>query len=200
MAKQTISKSQLHKANLDAIDLLGSQDFQVVELTDLAATVNYLGAQYALFLVQEADKSKASSTGKGIDSIQSLGVNVNGSIYEVEIAMDKYMEFVSGGVDGWAKNQGGIFKFKTKGVPDEMVKSVKSWLTIKGQTSRIQKRTSKRSITDAATKQAKSVAFMIKRQGIKPRKFIPKATELITQIVEEELGKALRVDIINNLN
>lgn len=200
MAKQTISKSQLHKANIQDIDLLGSQDFKEVELKDLMQTVNYLGAQYAQFLVQEADQSKSYSTGKGINSIESLGVKVNGTVYEVEIAMDKYMEFVSGGVDGWAKNRGGEFSFKGKGVSKKMIESVKEWLTIKGQTTRIKNQRSKRSITDAATQQAKTVAFMIKRQGIRPRKFIPKATNSIEDIVAEELGKALRVDIINNLN
>jgi len=200
MAKQTISSSQLHKANIQDIDLLGSQDFKTIELTDLVQTVNYLGAQYALFLAQEADQSKASSSGRGINSIESLGVKVNGSLYEVEIAMDKYMEFVSGGVDGWAKNRGGQFAFKGKGVSKQMIKDVKEWLTIKGQTTRIQSQRSKRSISDAATQQAKSVAFMIKRQGIAPRKFIPKATNSIEDIVAEEIGKALKIDIINNLN
>lgn len=206
---RSISQSQLHLIESGQLDLMGedSSNFKTVTFSDLADTMAWLGAKYVERLVSNLNKADASSSGKLSDSITNLDVTLFGSVYTVEIEAAKYAKFLDEGVDGWAKSRGSQYKFKTKGVDPkgEMVKSVKEWLLREGKFSRnvktqLSKRESKqKSLVDATTKQAISVAYMIKRQGIKPTHFWRDTTREMKQIVEVELGKALKVDIVNSL-
>lgn len=204
---RSISQAQLHFLEGNELDLMGEskQDFTVMSLTDITDTLAYLGALYAQKLAENLNDADATSSGFLADSIVPLDVRVMGSVYTVEIQAATYAKFIDEGVDGWAKSRGSQYKFKTKGVhPDsDMVKSVKAWLLREGSFSRnvrtqLSKRESRqKSITDASTRAAMTVSYMIKRQGIKPTRFWSKATAEMTSIVERELGKALKVDIIN---
>lgn len=207
----TISQSQRHVIDGGFLDLMGEskQSFEVVKLDDLAGTMAYLGAQYAEEISKAMDRKDVSSSGKGQDSIAVLDVEIMGSVYSVAIEANKYLSFVNDGVDGWAKSVGGKFKFKTKGVMADspMVRAIKAWLIREGKISRnmkykaITKREGKQqSITDATTKASMRAAFMIKRQGIKPKGFFEDARAKMERLVEKELGIAVKVDIINNLS
>lgn len=207
MAKQTISSSQLHAINSGALDLLGTDSVRAVtKFDDLAMTLQYLGGVYAQKLTEYLNKADASSSGNLSDSIIPLDVTIFGSQYTVEIQAAKYAKFIDEGVSGWNKDRGSKYKFKTKGVDPkgEMVKSIKAWLLREGTFIRLGQVDSKRekkqnAITDATTRTAISAAYMIKRQGIKPTHFWRDATKDMTRIVETELAKALKVDIINNI-
>jgi len=207
MARQSISQAQAQFLNSGELDLMGSDDVQPVSLDSISNTLAYLGALYAQKLAENLNKADSSSSGKLADSIVPLDVTVFGSVYTVEIQAAKYAKFIDEGVDGWAKSRGSKYKFKTKGVDPngEMVKSIKAWLLREGNMSRnISRPTTAREsramkITDANTRAAISAAYMIKRQGIKPTHFWRDATKEMRSIVEIELGKALKVDIINSI-
>jgi len=206
---RSISQAQLHFLEGNDIDLMGEsqQSFQPIKLNDLADTLTYLAALYTEKLADSLNKADATSSGALADSIIPLDVKVFGSVYTVEIQAATYAKFIDEGVDGWAKGRGSQYKFKTKGVDPngEMVKSVKAWLLREGSFSQnvrtqLSKRESRQqSITDSATRKSISVAYMIKRQGIKPTRFWGNATKGMKQIVEQELAKALKVDIINSI-
>lgn len=192
------------------LDLFGeSQElFEPVKLDSLASSLAWLAANYADKLTKRLNEADASSSGDLADSIVPLDVEILGSVYSVSIEAKKYADFIDEGVDGWAKARGSQFKFKTRGVDPkgEMVKSIKAYLLREGKISRntkvaVSKREAKRaSITDATTRVAISTAYMIKRQGIAPTHFWRNATSDMTQLVEKELGAALKVDIITNLS
>jgi len=206
---RSISQAQLHFLEGNDIDLMGEsqQSFQPIKLNDLADTLTYLAALYTEKLADSLNKADATSSGALADSIIPLDVKVFGSVYTVEIQAATYAKFIDEGVDGWAKSRGSQYKFKTKGVDPngEMVKSIKAWLLREGSFSQnvrtqLSKRESRQqSITDSATRKSISVAYMIKRQGIKPTRFWGNATKGMKQIVEQELAKALKVDIINSI-
>lgn len=221
MAKQTtVSRSQLHQFQaLQALDFVQGESkskFEKVELKDIKDTLNYLGARYALELQQALKEADASSSGRLADSIVPQEVEVNGTVYTVSVEALAYADFIADGVDGWGEpSKGGKFKFKkpqprnkgskSTGRESQMVKSVKEWLSreksfaargFKPTTSRERKQAA---ITDTETRAAIAVAYMIKRMGIKPTHFIEKATDRVQQYVSEELGQALKVDIVNNL-
>ena len=206
---RSISQAQLHFLEGNDIDLMGEsqQSFQPIKLNDLADTLTYLAALYTQKLAESLNKADATSSGFLADSIIPLDVKILGSVYTVEIQAATYAKFIDEGVDGWAKARGSKYKFKTKGVDPngEMVKSVKAWLLREGSFSQnvrtqLSKRESRQqSITDSATRKSISVAYMIKRQGIKPTRFWGNATKGMKQIVEQELAKALKVDIINSI-
>ncbi len=206
---RSISQAQLHFLEGNDIDLMGEsqQSFQPIKLNDLADTLTYLAALYTEKLADSLNKADATSSGALADSIIPLDVKVFGSVYTVEIQAATYAKFIDEGVDGWAKSRGSQYKFKSKGVDPngEMVKSIKAWLLREGSFSRnvstqLSKRESKqKKITDATTKRAISTAYMIKRQGIRPTKFWSNTTKDMARVVEMELAKALKVDIINSI-
>jgi len=204
---RSISQAQLHFLEGNEIDLMGEEQVKPIKLNDLADTMAYLAALYTQKLAESLNKADATSSGFLADSIIPLDVKILGSVYTVEIQAATYAKFIDEGVDGWAKARGSKYKFKTKGVDPngEMVKSVKAWLLREGSFSQnvrtqLSKRESRQqSITDSATRKSISVAYMIKRQGIRPTKFWSNTTKDMARVVEMELAKALKVDIINSI-
>lgn len=204
---RSISQAQLHFLEGNEIDLMGEEQVKPIKLNDLADTMAYLAALYTQKLAESLNKADATSSGFLADSIIPLDVKILGSVYTVEIQAATYAKFIDEGVDGWAKSRGSQYKFKSKGVDPngEMVKSVKAWLLREGSFSQnvrtqLSKRESRQqSITDSATRKSISVAYMIKRQGIRPTKFWSNTTKDMARVVEQELAKALKVDIINSI-
>jgi len=209
MARQSISQSQAQFLNTGELDLMGGDEneYQVVTLDSLSNVLYGLAAEYLKRLEANLTKSGAHSSGALLESIVPTDVKVFGSVYTVEISAAKYAKFIDEGVDGWAKSRGSKYKFKTKGVDPngEMVKSIKAWLLREGNVGRIknrpttQREATQMSITSATDRAAISAAYMIKRQGIKPTHFWRDATKEMRPIVERELAKALKVDIINSI-
>lgn len=191
------------------LDLLGEskEQYEPVKLTSIAESLEYLAAVYTDKLNKELQLADASSSGDLADSILALDVELLGTVYTVEIEAKKYADFVNDGVDGWAKDRGSKYGFKTKGVDPNgpMVKSIKKWLVREGAISRNTKKTvsnregRRARIIDTTTKAAISTAYMIKRQGIKPTHFWDKATAQMDRVIKDEFGAALRIDIINNI-
>lgn len=209
--KISMSKAGLHAVESGFLDLVGDDSalYEPVKLNDIADTLSMVAAKYAEEISNAMDRKDVSSSGKGQDSIEIKDVEVLGSLYTVSIEANKYLTYVDEGVDGWAKSRGSRFKFKTRGVsPDgDMVKSIKQWLMREGRMSRNMKykpitgrEGRQKSITDATTKQAMTTAFMIKRQGIKPKRFMEAAKSKMEKFVEKEFAMAIKVDIINNLS
>jgi hypothetical protein len=86
-----------------------------------------------------------------------------------------------------------------------MVKSIKQWMAREGKSARnvkqaVSSREARgRKLQDATTRAAVQVSYMIKRQGIKPKYFWKEATNEFLVYMENELGVAIKIDIINNL-
>ena len=170
---------------------VGTQD----KLTQLAA-------QYSIALAKKLGDVDASSSGELADSIQPLSIQVKDNIFYVDIVAAKYASFIDEGVDGWANSRGSRFKFKTKGVDPKgaMVKSVKDYLVRENKISQSKYAVlnKKGKVRDRQIQAATTVAYMIKRMGIKATHFWRDATNEFSSIVEKELGMAVKIDIINN--
>lgn len=202
MAKQTISGNQLHNLKNGSLLDFGTDTnkFKEVVLTDLKDTLAYVGSKYRLFIADEKLKAVKAGSAKSSERITVSDVSESGNVLSIEVLGDEYLKFISEGVDGWGgPSKGGKYKFKGKGVPKSMLESVEEWLGRKANKSRVEDQTTRKSISDSAGKRAFSAAFMIKRQGIAPKHFLEKAKALTAKVAEEEFGKALKVDIINNL-
>ena len=178
--------------------------FEQVKLDAITDRLQLLGMQYAQLLADSLKDKEADSSGEGGDSIKALEVQVNGSVYTVEIEGKEYLSYIDEGVDGWEKSRGSRFKFKTKGVDPKgkMVKSIKAYLKREGKMQQSKyatlnkKRKPKRSIEDM---NAARTAYMIKRFGIKPNHFWRDATIEMEKIIEQELGETVKIAIINNI-
>lgn len=198
-------KNVQHKAiESGFLDLLGEQKTNTVKLDDTVNTLVQLAGLYVSMITENIEKKDVASSGALSDSIDPTEISINGTRYEIGIKAKKYATFQDEGVNGWAKNRGSAISFKTKGVDPkgDFVKSVKSWLQREGKSARNVKvgisPREKRGM-DALTKNAVSVAYMIKRQGIKKTNFWRDATKEMEVYIKNEFGAALKIDIINNL-
>lgn len=186
------------------LDLLGTEatEFQELDWKDLEQTLVNLAAVYIGLLADSADKKDVSSSGYMQDNIKATDVTKNGSVYEIGITAPDYASYQDEGVNGWAVNRGSRFQFRTKGVGDEMRKSIASWLKREGMSARtVKQAVSKREARgmDALNQKAGTVAYMIKRQGIKPTHFWSDATDEMNQYFETEIAEAIKIDIVNNI-
>jgi hypothetical protein len=190
------------KIELDWLDESASvakDEFVAVETQD---KLTQLAAQYSIALANKLGDVDASSSGDLADSIQPLSIQVKDNIFYVDIVAAKYASFIDEGVDGWAKSRGSRFKFKTRGVDPKgaMVKSVKDYLVRENKISQSKYAVlnKKSKVRDRQIQAATTVAYMIKRMGIKATHFWRDATTEFSSIVEKELGMAVKIDIINN--
>lgn len=206
--------------SLDFIDRLGGskEDYYEAKFTNVQSTVLKLGILYAKHLADELDKANSVSSGSGSKSLNPDTVVSRGTVTTVNIKGNFYLKFIDKGVDGWGgASKGGLYKFKKGGgggkggdfANSPMVKSIKDWLTReKGMGSDLKKKPvtvrehmrSKLQSVDITTRRAMSVAYMIKRMGIKPTHFITKATVKVKLDIVKELGEAFKNDIIANIN
>lgn len=185
-------------------DLLGEgrDEFQELDWKDTQQTLVNLAAVYIGLLKESADKKDVSSSGFMQDNIQPTDVTKNGSIYEIGITAPDYASYQDEGVNGWAVNRGSRFQFRTKGVSDDMRNNIAAWLKKEGTSyGNVKVAVSKREARgmDALNQKAQTVAYMIKRQGIKPTKFWSESTEEMNQYFETELATAVKIDIVNNI-
>lgn len=187
-------------------DLLGqdSQSFEEVRLTDTAKTMVQLAANYANLIVEKLNQKDAASSGALADSVQPTELEFDGVTYTIKVQAKDYISFVDAGVNGWAVNRGSVYSFKTKGVDPngKMVKSLKEYLKREGASARnvkvgISKRENKGMSAD--DRNAITAAYMIKRQGIEPKRFLSDATSEMEVIIKSEFGAAFKIDLINNL-
>lgn len=187
--------------NLDWLEDSGTAktEFVAVGTQD---KLTQLAAQYSIALAKKLGDVDASSSGELADSIQPLSIQVKDNIFYVDIVAAKYASFIDEGVDGWANSRGSRFKFKTRGVDPKgaMVKSVKDYLVRENKISQSKYAVlnKKNKVKDRQVQQATTVAYMIKRMGIKATHFWRDATTEFNSIVEKELGMAVKIDIINN--
>lgn len=205
----SFSKVQHEAIDTGFLDLLGqdSNNFAPVEMTDTENTLIQLAAKYIELINQKIEDTDTASSGAMQDAIQPTEIEINGSVFTIGIKAKEYTSYQDEGVNGWAVDRGSRFSFRTKGVDPEgaMVKAIKGWLKREGKSARnikvgISERERKgKSLQDLSTRQAMSVAYMIKRQGIKPKHFWRDATNEMELYIENELGQALKIDIINNL-
>jgi len=187
--------------NLDWLEDSGTakSEFVAVGTQD---KLTQLAAQYSIALAKKLGDVDASSSGELADSIQPLSIQVKENIFYVDIVAAKYASFIDEGVDGWANSRGSRFKFKTRGVDPKgaMVKSVKDYLVRENKISQSKYAVlnKKGKVKDRQIQAATTVAYMIKRMGIKATHFWRDATTEFSSIVEKELGMSVKIDIINN--
>lgn len=177
--------------------------FDELKLDSLLNRVHAMGILYEQKLKDSLKDAEADSSGDLGESIKALEVEVNGTVFTVDIQAKEYASYIDEGVDGWAQSMGSRFKFKTKGVDPKgkMVKSIKAYLKREGKMQQTKyavlnkKRQPKRSMEDM---KAMQTAYMIKRFGIKPNHFWRDATTEMEAVIAEEFGEAIKIDIINH--
>ncbi len=204
-------KEVQHAALKDGfLDLLGTDqaNYTEVKFDDTVNTLVALAGQYIAKLAALINERDVASSGKMADLIQPTEVTIDGTKYTIGVEAPDYASYQDEGVEGWHQNgfKGSRFKFKTRGVDPEgeHVKSIKDWLQREGSSARnvkvgISSREIKGKGLDEKTRNAVTVAYMVKRQGIKPTYFWRDATAGMQLSIQKEFGKAFKLDIINSI-
>lgn len=199
-----------HEALADGfIDLLGenTSNFEPVKLTDVNNTIVQLAAKYIDIVADKINEKDVVSSGRMADEMQPTMLEFDGKTYRIGITAPEYSSYQDEGVNGWAVDRGSRFSFRTRGVDPggDMVKSVKQWIQREGASARnvtraVTARERKgQAMPDPTTRAAVRASYFIKKKGIKPRRFWKEATDEFLVEMENELGIALKVDIINNI-
>lgn len=221
MPFKSISASQNRAETTAFLDLQGEDKggfdnaTSDIKLSALENSLAYLGAMYIKQLNDQLAKVDADSGGQLAKSMIASEVKLFGSIYQIDISAAEYASYIDEGVNGWKVAHGSRFQFKKSTRPrgtkftgtSPFVESLKAYLSREKNIDQIQynqpingtKEVKRRQITDATTQGAIRAAYMIKRQGIKPNHFWRDATSAMVPKIKEELGAALKIDIINNI-
>ena len=205
-----MAKSIVHKVLEDTDIELASEsraDYTPIKFADTQNTLLQLAGTYIELINEEIENKDVASSGFMQSNIKPTNLTKNEETLSIGINAPLYASYVDEGVNGWAVDRGSRFKFRTKGVnpKGDMVKSLKSYIEREGLSARnvkvsvTSRETKGKTMLDASTKAAVQMAYMIKRQGIKPRHFWSDATKRFLPIAERELGIAVKIDIINNL-
>ena len=204
-----MTKAQHEAVDSGFIDLntLDGGDYQPIDLADIENTLINIAGAYVGLLTDYANALDVKSSGDMLENINPTDITQTENGYSIGITAPDYASYQDEGVNGWKVNRGSRFQFKTKGVnPDgAMVASVKQWIQREGQSARnvpaAVTRREKRGMKmqDATTKAAVTASYFIKKKGIKPTHFWRDATDDITLFIDQELGIATKIDIINNL-
>ena len=197
-----------HEALADGfIDLLGedTSNFEPVKLNDVDNTIVQLAAKYIDIVADKINEKDVVSSGRMADEMQPTMLEFDGKTYRIGITAPEYSSYQDEGVNGWAVDRGSRFSFRTRGVDPEgeMVKSVKQWIQREGASARnvtraVTARERKgQTMPDPTTRAAVRASYFIKKKGIKPRRFWKEATDEFLVEMENELGIALKIDVIN---
>lgn len=165
-------------------------------------------SEVALKLIDElTENAPVGGTRNLASGITLLGVteNADKTGYQIEILFSAaYHDYIDKGVEGvkvknkvLQNSEGRTYQFKNYGMPDEAIKSLQKWsrgknienaakAKIAESEGKKAKKTKKFSEEESA---ARRLAYMIKRNGIKPRNFKAKSVQAISKDMNKTLRK-----------
>lgn len=206
----SISKAQAAALADDFLDSIGTGkgDLQPVETT---IEVIVLASEMALEMQDNLNESNKIATGSLSASIAILDPISNGTEMQVDIEMNFYGLFVNKGVKGTkssAKAPMSPYRFKTDFPSKNMLKALQAWIK-EGKMKSVSKDVKKYGTYGKHEAKSKAVGSIsevfglgrhIKMMGLKTTGFLDKAEKSTADKVQERLGNAFRIDIINSLD
>lgn len=199
MAKVNFNKAQAELLATNFLESLGSEYEDLPLDETMKALVSLAG-----ILLEETAKNlnKNTSSGALLSSFKILDPRRVGKDIVLDIEALAYYQFINRGVKGTKKGSGD-FSFNSPYPSKKMVESIRKWMKIAGMSTRnVKKPISKLEVKRKSIAQldgAYAVARSIKQNGIKKTGFFDKAFKTTNSIARQELGLALKLDIINSL-
>lgn len=197
--------------NSGFLDLLGDnkQDFEPLKLDAVADSLISIAADFIERLRDNLQAADAISSGGLADSIVASDVIVFGNVYKIEISLASFYDFVNQGVKGWQDEKGGNspYQFKKTRPSPKMALAIRKWVIkegLKGRGKENGKQVGirdqrRQKISDTSTKTAYAISSGVKKKGLRPTHFFDKSVKEMEQVMQDQLGAALKIDIINSL-
>lgn len=206
----SISKAQAAALADDFLGNLGSEKGSLQPVETVSEVV-LIASDMALEMQDNLNQTNSIATGALSESIAILDPVSNGTEMQVDIEMNFYGLFVNKGVKGTkssAKAPQSPYRFKTDFPSKNMVDAIKAWIKegkMKSKAKDVKKygtygkhETKAKSISEIGI--AYAVARSIKMMGLKATGFLDKAVATTSATVEERLGQAFRIDVINSID
>jgi len=201
MPKVSFNKAQQEIIVSKFLDSLG-EDFSDLPLDETMKALVFLAGTLINEAANNLDKKGNVASGALASSLKVLDPRMVGSSVVLDIEALFYYQFLNRGVKGTKKGSG-EFAFNSPYPSKKMVESIRKWMKQAGIANRnVKKTASKLEVKRKSIAQldgAYAVARSIKQNGIKKTGFFDKAFETTNKIANQELGKALKIDIINSL-
>lgn len=194
------------------LDLLGTDklEYGPIALGAIEDALLDLAVQFQQKAIAKLHAADRTASGELEDSIQPTEVSIFGKVYQISLNINDYFRYVDLGVKGWQNEKAGNtpYQFKKGGIGPKspMVIAIRKWLIReglkgKGRENKTGSRRDKKrnSIADTSTRAAIGISQGIRKKGLKGSRFWTETRNEMVPIVQNELGKALKIDIITNL-
>jgi hypothetical protein len=212
-----MASRQQQLINSGFLDLTGESrlDYGPVSLDSLTEALAAFALEYAELAREKLDKVDRTASGHLSDSIIPTRVTIMGKTYKVDIKLANYYDFVNQGVKGWADEKGGNSPYQFKRYQGKsgmksgkMVTAIRKWIIKEGLKGRgkenahpkaTRRDQTRAKITDTSTRTAIIISKSVRKKGLKPSHFWTDTQKEMQGRIKDALGKALKVDIINNI-
>lgn len=200
----SISRVQAQALAEGFLDNIGSEE--ELQPRDTFTEIILLGAEFVEEAQDNLIKANRISSGALSESLQIGEPEVDGNVFKVNIYMNFYGKFINAGVQGTISGTSTAgYSFKYDMPSKNMIAAISEWIKRAKMSTRTVKKYKgygdheirRRSIS--GNDNAFAVARSIKQHGIAPTGFLDKSVLTTTQKVQDRLGLALRIDIINSI-
>ena len=197
----SISRTQASALAEGFLDDLGSEEGIMPRETFTELIL--LGGELVETTQENLEKDKSNSRGKLSTSIILSEPVMNGNMLSCNMEMSFYGEFINSGVRG-TKSGSGKYKFKSPYPSTNMVKALAQSIgRAKKKTRNTNNRTTsgneKKNLKLSNIQKAYGAGRNIKMYGIKATGFIDKAVQETAKKVQDRLGAAFSVDVLNSI-
>jgi hypothetical protein len=211
------ARRQQQLLNSGFLDLTGSSrlDYGPVSLDALSDKLAAIAIQFAEIARQKLDAADRVASGGLSDSIIPTDVEIMGTVYRVNVNVKEFYKFVDKGVRGWQDEKGGNSPYQFKQYTGRsgkknslMVTAIRKWLIREGLKGAGKENAHKKaslrdrkraSITDSSTRAAIVMSKSIRKKGLRPSHFWTDALAEVEKLMKQQLGEAMKIDIVNNL-
>lgn len=184
------------------LDDIGSDDKKELQPRETLSELFLLAGELVEDAQRNLQKSNSNASGNLSSSLEVTNPSQTGSVISATVEMDFYGQFVNKGVKG-TKSGVGQYQFRSAFPSRKMVQALEKGIgRAKASTSNVKRafganEAKNKNLSDLS--KAYGAARNIKMYGIKPTGFMDKAILTTEQKVEERLGAAFKIDIINSL-
>lgn len=199
-----ISKSQALALADGFLDNVGTDDKDELQPRETFSELFLLAGEFIEDAQHNLNQTNTNASGKLSASLHLGEPREVGSTVSVDVMMNFYGDFVNKGVKGTKSGQG-KYQFRSPFPSPKMVEALKKGINrAKKSTTNVNrsKSTSRNEIKNVRISdidKAYGAGRNIKMYGIKPTGFIDKAVVSTARKVQDRLGAAFEIDILNSI-
>lgn len=201
-----ISRSQAEALAEGFLDNLGTDDKSELQPRETFTELFLLAGEFVEDAQDNLNSSNSNASGELSKSLVVTNPTESGNVVSVDVTMNFYGKFVNKGVKGTKSGSSNAgYSFRSEFPSPKMVEALKKGINrARRSTTNVNRRksTSRNEIKNATISdidKAFGAGRNIKMYGIKATGFIDKAVVSTARKVQERLGAAFKIDVLNSI-